>query len=138
MIRRATRDDIPACARIIADWESETDYLPASPGADKIAEMIDKAFDLREIWVSGDPVEGYMSVDPDASQVGGLYLIRRCEGLGKRLLDVAKRGRAFLWLTVFAQNTRAFAFYRREGFRLMSTLPTGDGGCAVLRMEWRA
>ncbi|MBV2358669.1 GNAT family N-acetyltransferase [Thalassococcus sp. CAU 1522] len=137
MIRRATRDDIPACARIIADWEAETDYLPDGPGADKIAAIIDDAFDAREIWVSGDPVDGYLSVDPEKNKIGGLYLARRGQGLGKALVDRAKQDRDFLWLTVFAPNTRAFAFYRREGFSLTSRLPASDGEPAVLRMEWQ-
>jgi putative acetyltransferase len=119
MIRRATREDIPICAGIIADWEADTDYLPTGPGRDEIAQMIDAAFDKREIWVSGDPVDSYMSVDPDQAKIGGLYLLRQ-----------------FLWLTVFAPNTRAFAFYRREGFSLTSNLPVGGDAPAVLRMEW--
>jgi putative acetyltransferase len=136
MIRRATREDIPICAGIIADWEADTDYLPTGPGRDEIAQMIDAAFDKREIWVSGDPVDSYMSVDPDQAKIGGLYLLRRGCGLGKAFLDVAKAGRQFLWLTVFAPNTRAFAFYRREGFSLTSNLPVGGDAPAVLRMEW--
>lgn len=135
-IRRALRDDIPSCARIIADWEAETDYLSDGPGAEQLAEIIAAAFDTREIWVSGAPVDGYMSIDPVKHKVGGLYLARRGTGLGKAMLDKAKEGRAFLWLTVFEPNIRAFAFYRREGFRLTSSLPSSGGAPSVLRMEW--
>ena len=137
MIRRATRADIPACAAIIADWEAETPYLPERPGAARIAQMIEAAFEARQIWVCGDPVDGYLSLDPESGKIGGLYVARRGAGLGKALLDIAKRGRDVLWLTVFAGNRRAFAFYRREGFRLTSGLPAGGDGTAVLRMEWQ-
>lgn len=135
-LRRATREDIPLCARIIAHWEAETEYLPDGPGEEKLSEIISEAFDAREIWVSGDPVDGYMSVDPVKHKVGGLYLARRGAGLGKAFLDKAKEGRDFLWLTVFEPNRRAFAFYRREGFRLTSSLPASGGEPVTLRMEW--
>ncbi len=135
--RRATRSDIPACAQIIANWEAETDYLPEGPGAVRLVEIIGEAFDKREIWVTGDPVDGYMSIDPEALKIGGLYLARRGQGLGKVMLDTAKQSRDFLWLTVFAPNTRAFAFYRREGFRMASRMPSGaEGEPGVIRMEW--
>jgi ribosomal protein S18 acetylase RimI-like enzyme len=137
LLRRATREDIPDCARIIAAWERETDYLPEGPGEAKLAGIIAEAFDTREIWVSGNPVDGYMSLDPAAAKIGGLYLARRGAGLGKAFLDRAKEGRDFLWLTVYAPNVRAFAFYRREGFRLVSNLPAGGAAPAVLRMEWQ-
>ena len=136
MIRRATREDIPACAKIISDWEAETEYLPDGPGAAKLAEIINDAFDAREIWVSGAPLNGYMSVDPVKNKVGGLYLSRRGAGLGKAFLDKAKEGRDYLWLTVFEPKRRAFAFYRREGFRLTSNLPASGGEPVTLRMEW--
>ena len=110
--------------------------LRTGPGEAKLAEIIAEAFGAREIWVSGDPIDGYMSVDPVKHKVGGMYLARRGEGLGKAFLDKAKEGRDHMWLTVFEPNTRAFAFYRREGFRLTSSLPAAGGESAVLRMEW--
>ena len=137
MIRRATPADALACARIVCDWEAAQPYLARRPDEDAIAGMIAQALPNREIWVTGDPVDGYMSVDPAESKIGALYLTRTGQGIGKRLMDMAKEGRDFLWLTMFAGNARAFAFYRREGFRLASPMPAGTPGATVLRMEWQ-
>lgn len=135
MIRRATRDDIPAMARIVCDWERAQPYI-ADPGHEAdIIPLIEQAFDAREIYVTGAPVDGYMSLDPAQGKLGAIYLTRPGTGLGKTLIDMAKDGRDFLWLTVFPENTRAFAFYRREGFRLASSIPAAAP--AVMRMEWQ-
>lgn len=135
-IRRATRADIAAMARIVCQWEREMPFISEPGQEDVVAPLIEAAFDDRIIHVTGDPVDGYMSLDPAQDKIGAIYLTRRGQGIGKQLIDMAKGGRDYLWLTVFAGNTRAFAFYRREGFSLTSPLPAGGDGSAVLRMEW--
>lgn len=137
-IRRATRADIPACAQIVHDWELSTGYLPQGPGVDGLSELIAEAFYAREIWVTGAPVDGYMSVDPVERKLGALYMTRTGQGLGKRFMEIAKRGRDFLWLTVYRPNTRARAFYAREGFTDASEVPGTAGQPDMIRMEWRA
>jgi ribosomal protein S18 acetylase RimI-like enzyme len=58
--------------------------------------------------------------------------------LGKALLDYAKNGRTFLKLNSHAANTRAHAFYRREGFTQIGDPWLGDDGIDEITMEWRA
>lgn len=104
-----------------------------------MAALILEAFPAREIWVSGDPVDCYMSIDPKAQKIGALYCLRTGQGVGKRLLDQAKAGRDFLWLTTHEPNLAAQKFYRREGFVATGTgPPTPPETLAVIRMEWRA
>lgn len=137
-IRRATPDDLPACARIVCDWERETPYMPGTITEEKVLPMMQEVWAAREIWVAGDPVEGYMSVDPAENKIGAIYLARRGMGTGRALMDLAKQGRDVLWLTVFVPNTRAQAFYAREGFEVAERLPPpGEGEPEMLRMEWR-
>ncbi|MTH99525.1 GNAT family N-acetyltransferase [Roseibium sp. RKSG952] len=138
-IRRATSGDVPACARIIATWMAQTEWMPEELPEEKLEELIREAFPVREIWVSGDPVDCYMSVDPKELKVGALYCLRTGEGIGKQLLDQAKKGRDYLWLTAHEPNIAAQRFYRREGFVVTGTEPpTPPETLPVIRMEWRA
>jgi len=138
-IRRATPDDVPACASVIATWMAQTEWMPEELTEPELTALILEAFPAREIWVSGDPVDCYMSVDPKAQKVGALYCLRTGQGVGKQLLDQAKTGRDYLWLATHEPNLAAQKFYRREGFVATGTEPpTPPETLPVIRMEWRA
>ncbi|WP_120635175.1 GNAT family N-acetyltransferase [Ruegeria sp. EL01] len=138
-IRRATQDDVSACAHVISTWAAQTDWMPDELPEDVMAGLIREAFPSREIWVAGDPVDCYMSVDPKGHKVGALYCLRTGRGIGKQLLDKAKTGRNYLWLTTHEPNKSAQKFYRREGFKVTGTEPpTPPETLPVVRMEWRA
>lgn len=139
--RRASRADIPACAGIVAAWERATDWLPGeTPPAEVIADYIAEAFEAREIWVIGDPVAGYASIDPAACRLGALYCAAPGRGHGKALMDRAKAGRDRLTLTTHEPNIRAQAFYRREGFAVLRRLPgtPPHDSVPLIEMGWRA
>lgn len=137
MIRPATPADIPHLARIVSDWERGTGYLPDTPPLPVLEQLLTDALPQRMIWVTGTPAEGYLSLDPVQAKVGALYLSHPGQGIGKRLMDQAKQGRDHLWLTVYEPNTRARAFYLREGFTVTTRLPPEDARPPVLRMDWR-
>ncbi|SDG72822.1 GNAT family N-acetyltransferase [Alloyangia pacifica] len=137
-VRRATEADIPACAAVVNGWIDATEWFPRiySPGV--IEGFLREAFSLREIWVIGAPVEGYISIDPEIGKVGALYCARSGAGLGKALLDKAKEGRARLFLHTHVTNLAAQRFYRREGFRDAGEVdPEPPETLRELRMEWR-
>ena len=138
--RRATPEDLPACAGIVHDWERMTDWLPAgqTPSVTELTGYLEAAFDAREIWVIGDPVAGYASLNPETSQLGAIYVAVPGRGHGGHLMGCAKTGRDHLWLTTHAPNTRAQAFYRREGFVMGDVLPGAapHSEIALHRMEW--
>ena len=136
-IRRATPDDAAVCARIVNDWIDRTDWMPRVISAEDIAGLISAAFPDREIWLIGDPVEGYLSLNPDNAQIGALYLDRPGQGLGKALLDRAKSGRDYLQLWTHEPNGSAQRFYHREGFEVVWRNQMGDDNLPELRMEWR-
>lgn len=137
--RRATRADIPACARIVAEWEASTGWLPGRLGADALAGYFEAAIDQREMWVIGDPVAAYASYNPENGQLVALYAADPGAGLGKVLMDHVRTGREALWLTTHAPNERAHRFYYREGFQKTAELP-GDPPheeVPLYRMDWR-
>ncbi len=138
-IRRAVPEDAAACARVISTWIAQTEWMPEDLPESELEHLIREAFPARDIWVSGDPVDCYMSVDPRENKVGALYCLRTGEGMGKRFLDKAKDGRDYLWLTTHVPNRAAQRFYRREGFvETGREPPTPPDTVPVIRMEWRA
>ncbi len=138
-VRRAVEADVPAMAQIVCDWEAATEWMTSLYGPEEIATFIREALPAREIWVAGEPIEGYLSFDPNVSRVGGLYCKTTGAGIGKTLMDQVKKGRGFVWLTTHEPNEKAQKFYKREGFEEVSR-HDGDLHETVreVRMEWRA
>ena len=136
-IRRALPGDVPAISQVVNGWIDRTDWMPRVLSADEIEGVIARALPEREIWLIGDPVEGYLSLNPATGMIGALYLDRPGRGLGKELLDRAKVGRDYLQLWTHEPNDDAHRFYAREGFKVVERNPKGDDGLPELRMEWR-
>lgn len=134
--RLADISDAPACAAIVNDWIDATDWLPRVHTRQAIAQMIATGIPMREVWVAGDPVAGYLSFHTEAAQIMGLYTARPGAGVGKALMDRVKTGRSWVQLYSHAANTRAHAFYRREGFVETGRKDTGADGIPEIRMEW--
>lgn len=76
-------------------------------------------------------VEGYIA----GIFVAGQY---RSMGVGRQLLDYAKQRYNTLTLSVYQQNERAIAFYRREGFAVSAEGMDEETGSAEYTMTWRA
>ena len=64
-LRRATVDDASACALIIDDWIETTVEMTRLFDKHKLTEMIRNAIPRREVWVIGQPINGYISYNPD-------------------------------------------------------------------------
>ncbi len=136
-IRRAVPEDAAACARVVNDWVDRTDWMPRVISRETIEGYVAKAMTEREIYVIGDPVEGYLSLDPVTANIGALYLDNPGRGYGKALMDRAKAGRDYLQLWTHEPNEAAHRFYFREGFELVGRKPKGEDDLPELRMEWR-
>lgn len=137
--RLAQRQDIPAIAKIVVDWERGKNWLPEPPPSDVIAGYIDAAFDARRIWVIGTPVRAYASFNPETQQLGAIYCASPGNGDGKMLMDIVKDGQDTVWLTTHEPNTAAHRFYAREGFRHTETLPGTEPheDVPLFKMEWQ-
>ena len=137
-VRKATDADIPVMAQIIHDWETATEWVPDTYSLQESEDFIREIMPDREIWVSGEPVNGYLSFDPKVSRIGMLYCSERGRGIGKSLLDRVKNGRDSLWLTTQECNLAAQNFYKREGFVEAGLHPEEpSGGLPEIRMEWQ-
>ena len=136
-IRLAQEADVPTIARIVNDWVDRTDWMPASEPAEVLEGLIAEALPYREIFLIGEPAEGYLSLNPETGHIGALYLDHPGHGFGKALIDRAKSGRDYLQLWTHEPNKAAHRFYAREGFSVVERKEMGDDGLPELRMEWR-
>lgn len=137
-LRRATAGDAPACARIVRGWLDAADWMPGGPSEAELTAIMLEGFPKREVWVHGDPVDGYLSLDASAAHIWGLYVATPGQGIGKRLLDRVKAGRARLTLNSHTPNAAAHRFYDREGFRVVERDRPGNDGVTEIQMEWTA
>ncbi|MEM1040283.1 MAG: GNAT family N-acetyltransferase [Pseudomonadota bacterium] len=143
VIRKATADDLPACAAVINTWMDETDVVPRIYSHEKIRSMFSPdILNNRTMWVAilNGSIEGYLSLI-DGGNVRGLYLSNalRGRGMGQRLMAVAKAAHpSFLELGVFETNHKARAFYEREGFVEVPEKRDDNTqeGVPVLFMRW--
>ena len=135
-LRRATIDDGSACALIVIDWIEKTVEMPRLFNKHKLTEMIRNAIPLREVWVIGQPINGYISYNPESPQISALYGNKKGEGHRKRLLDQIKSDHKYLQLWSHEFNNSAHKFYKREGFQLKIAKNCGSDGIPELQFEW--
>ena len=135
-LRRATIDDASACVLIVDDWIEKTVEMPRLFDKHQLTKMIKSAIRLREVRVIGQPVNGYISYNPDLLQISALYVNKRGKGLGKVLLDRLKSDHKYLQLWGHEFNNSAHNFYRREGFQVKARKERGSDGIPELQFEW--
>ena len=135
-IRRATVEDAPACAAIVHRWLARTAWIVTPPTLAQLTGGLEAGIEAYQVWVAGDPVAGYLSFGPDEAMIRGFYTAAPGSGAGKQLLDHIKTGQARLQLWTHTPNTRAHAFYLREGFVFSGDERPGDDGPTERHMYW--
>ncbi len=117
-LRAAQPTDAGAAGAILWKYLSSTSWMPQlHTGAETISFcglMIDRG------WVTvatvNDRIEGFIA--RDKTEIHALYLNRKVvgKGIGKQLLNDAKKRSEVLDLWAFQFNTGAQRFYLRQGF----------------------
>ena len=102
----------------------------------KLTKMIRNAIPLGEAWEISQPINGYISYNPDSSQISALYVNKKGEGHGKILLDQIKSDHKYLQLWSHEFNNSAHKFYKREGFKFKNRKDRGLDGIPELQFEW--
>ncbi len=124
-------------AAVLNSWIDGTAWFPRVHAPEVLEGFIQEALPIRDIWIAGEPVCAYLSLNPETDQVAALYSTRTGQGVGKALLDRAKQGRRRLWLHTHVPNRMAQRFYRREGFQEVSRhMPEPPETIEEIRMEW--
>ena len=110
--------------------------MPRIHSPDLVTQMIKDGIPIREFWVIGDPVIGYLSFNVEAQQIMGLYVSHPGIGLGKALVDQVKLGKSYIKLWSHSANTAAQRFYLREGFKISGEEKMGSDGIKEICFEW--
>jgi GNAT superfamily N-acetyltransferase len=123
-IRLATDADAPAIAEIhLQSRRAAMPWLPVVHTDEEThAWVADVMLKHHEVWVSeaDGAVIGYAALAPGWLEHLYIHPGRQGEGIGRRLLDLAKeRQPEELQLWAFAKNTHARRFYEAAGFVLI-------------------
>ncbi|WP_430449105.1 N-acetyltransferase family protein [Rhodophyticola sp.] len=137
-IRPGRREDAVACADMVNGWIDDRYWMPRVHTPDEVRDFYrDVVFERRTVWVTGDPIRGFLAMDEDAELVTALYVATPGQGIGRRLLNVAKARRDRLELWTFVANRGARDFYRREGFReIRQTDGSNEEGLPDVLLRW--
>jgi ribosomal protein S18 acetylase RimI-like enzyme len=120
-LRVATMDDVPDVVRVFRGARAEMTYLPHLHSSDDEVRFLSGLIESGHVRVVEDEgkVVGFMMVQGEWLEHLYVEPGHQGKGSGKQLLMEAKAmSPNGLKLWVFEANTRASAFYEREGFRL--------------------
>ena len=136
LLRKACESDIKCMVNIVENWIKSTNWMPKRFSSVALTEIMIKALPIREIWVLGTPIRGYISFNPVNAQVMGLYVKKPGYGDGKLLLDKVKEDRDYISLWSHSKNVAAHRFYSREGFSFVTSIKKGSDGIAEMQFQW--
>lgn len=114
-------------------------FIPSEYWADNY-DMVKALLPQAEIYVHENDdtrkVDGFIGLS--GNYIEGLFVDSSVQsnGIGKSLLDHAKRKCSSLKLMVYLKNTRAISFYQREGFGIQSETIDENTNEKELTMLW--
>lgn len=139
-LRPATPEDAPVCVMIMTAWIEETRWMPRLHSDASMIAYWGGRLAMAEGWVVVEAQEVVGFCVRDEGFVTALYVHAdaRRRGVGKVLLDRAKKDRDQLDLWLFVPNGEARAFYIREGFtEIRRTEEDNEEGLPDILMRWR-
>lgn len=132
--------DVPVLARIIGDWVKETDWMPVLHSREEDEGFVAGLLRTHVVRVARRGADRLGFLARQGGKVQAIHVLKaaRGMGIGRALLDEVKAIETEVSLWTFQANTRAIAFYRREGF---AEADRTDGQCnderlPDIRMIW--
>ncbi len=119
MIREFNNKDLDDVMKIWLDTNTNAhDFIPKSYWLDNYEEVRRMLPDAEIfIYETDETIQGFIGLMDD--YIAGIFIDSECQsqGIGKALLDQAKKVHSNLSLQVYKNNEGAVRFYIREGFR---------------------
>lgn len=143
MIREYKPEDTETILRIWLDASCRAhDFVSPSFWAGQVEAMRDLYLPSAVTYVYADPstgeVLGFISLA--GSCVAALFVAPAAQqkGIGTQLMRLVKQKQNHLTLQVYTENTRAVAFYKKQGFRMLRRQIDGQTGHPEYVMSFSA
>ena len=139
MIRELRKADIDKVADIWLDTNIRAhDFIPAQyweSNFESVKELLPRA--TVYVYEDDQGIQGFIGLNDE--YIEGIFVSdgMQSQGIGRLLLNYAKTKRNELRLNVYRKNTRAIAFYQREGFKILCSGIDEATGEKDHVMEWR-
>ena len=140
MIRRYSEDDIDAVMQIWLDTNIHAHDFIAFDYWQRNFDMVREMLPHAEICVHEDDdtkqVDGFLGLNDH--YIEGLFVkeTMQSKGIGKQLLNHAKKFKSTLKLSVYQRNQKAVEFYLREKFSIQSERVDENTGEKEFVMIW--
>jgi ribosomal protein S18 acetylase RimI-like enzyme len=138
MVREFNNKDLDVVMKIWLDTNTNAhDFIPKNYWQNNYEE-VERMLPEAEIFVyeNNHKIQGFIGLMDH--YIAGIFIDSECQskGIGKALLDQAKKIRSDLSLQVYKNNEGAVRFYVREGFTVVREQVDENTGETELVMEW--
>ena len=140
MIKQYNEDDIDAVIQIWLDTNIQAHHFISPEYWRTNYKMVRKMLPLAEIYVYEDDgtkqIDGFIGLNND--YIEGIFVkeTMQSKGIGKQLLNHAKKVKSTLKLSVYQKNEKAIKFYLREKFSIQSENIDDNTGEEEFIMAW--
>ena len=140
MIRKYVDGDIDAVMQIWLNTNIQAHSFISLDYWKSNFDMVKEMMPLAEIYVHEDDcakqIDGFIGLN--GNYIEGVFVKEavQSKGIGKQLLDYAKKVKSPLRLSVYQQNKKAIQFYLREGFCIQSENIDNNTGEKEFIMIW--
>ena len=142
MIRNFQQQDEDSIIRIWLEASAIAhSFIPRSYWEDKVPDMRNKYLPRSQTLVYEDErtneTTGFISLI--GNYIAALFVSpdRQGQGIGQTLMTLAKQQHPELELNVYAENTRALTFYRRQGFTIVQEQTDEQTGQQEFAMKYQ-
>lgn len=141
MIRKYNEGDIDTIMQIWLDTNIRAHHFISSEYWRTNCKMVREMLPLAEIYVYEDDcakqIDGFIGLDDN--YIEGIFVKEEAQskGIGKQLLDCAKKVKSTLRLSVYRKNEKAIKFYLREKFNIQSENVDDNTGETEFIMAWK-
>lgn len=141
MIKELKKSQIPQLLDLWRDSaRAAHPFIEAAYWDAHLAQVRDVYLPIAQTYVflEDNRIAGFISI-LDRDFIGGLFVStdRQGKGIGSRLMEFVQQRYAALDLTVYAENCRAVAFYKKHGFFIAREQTDHEVGRQEYLMTWK-